>query len=115
MARIERIILTDDIDRSEAAETVEFSIRGKAYEIDLSADNAKKLDDALADFVDSARPRGKVVIGKRATLPASRRQSVGRQESQAIRAWARLNGFPGVAERGRVPVNVIEAYENRRR
>ncbi len=113
MARREIVTLTDDIDRSEAAETVEFAIRGKAYEIDLSEDNVKRLDDALADFIDSARPRGKVIVGKRTVLPAAR--STNREESQAARAWARSNGFPNVADRGRVPADVLAAYEKRAR
>jgi hypothetical protein len=33
-----------------------------------------------------------------------------RERSAAIREWARQHGFE-VADRGRIPANVIEAYE----
>jgi len=49
----------DDIDGSEADETVEYSLDGKAYEIDLNMENAQELRASLAGFIESSRPRGK--------------------------------------------------------
>ncbi|HRA46360.1 MAG TPA: Lsr2 family protein, partial [Phycicoccus sp.] len=46
MAKKVTISLVDDIDKSDAAETVSFSLDGVNYEIDLSSDNAGKLRDA---------------------------------------------------------------------
>lgn len=109
MARIEKVSLLDDIDGSEAAETVEYSLDGKAYEIDLNGENAKELREALAGFIESSRPRGKVMLGRFTQVKPSR----SRTDTQAIREWARGNGFPDLKERGRVPAVAVEAYEQR--
>ena len=55
MAQKVNIVLVDDIDGSEASETVVFAIDGRDYEIDLSDANAQKLRDAIAPFVAHAR------------------------------------------------------------
>ena len=55
MAQKVQVLLLDDIDGSEAAETVSFSLDGVAYEIDLSADNARALRDSIAHWVGHAR------------------------------------------------------------
>jgi hypothetical protein len=103
--------LVDDLDGSEADETVTFALEGRQYEIDLSADNAAKLRDALAAFVGVAR-RGD---GGRRRSPAPRaaRPAAGdREHTAAVREWARQNGHQ-VSDRGRIPNAVIEAYEQR--
>lgn len=56
MAQRVVVTLSDDIDGSEAAETIAFGLDGKSYEIDLNEANAKKLRKALAPYVDS-RPQ----------------------------------------------------------
>ena len=53
-----RVVLADDLDGSEAEETVEFGLDGAFYEIDLSEDNAERLRDALAEYVEHARRSG---------------------------------------------------------
>ena len=58
MRRIHRgvvIDLVDDLDGSEADETVTFGLDGSAYEIELSELNARDLRRALLPFVDQAR------------------------------------------------------------
>ncbi|WP_159795699.1 histone-like nucleoid-structuring protein Lsr2 [Puerhibacterium puerhi] len=47
--------ILDDIDGSDAAETVRFALDGKAYEIDLSAAHAKKFRKSLDPYVKAAR------------------------------------------------------------
>lgn len=104
MAQKVNIVLVDDIDQSDADETVTFGLDGKEYAIDLNAKNARSLRDALAPFVAhgrSASSRG----GRRS---ASRTAASGAAPSE-IRAWARENGFD-VPERGRVAAEVREAY-----
>ena len=114
MAQIREIRLVDDLDGAVADETVEFGVDGKSYEIDLSTANAKKLRDALAEFVASARRAG----GRRrgggsgsgSSAPATaRRPSIDREQNQAIREWARKRGMK-VSDRGRIPAEVLEAY-----
>jgi hypothetical protein len=112
------VSLIDDLDQSEADETVEFGLDGATYEIDLSDANASALRDKLADFVAHARRSG----GRRkssatAPAPAARRgrggsggrAAVDREQNQAIREWARKQGMT-VSERGRIPSEVSEAY-----
>jgi hypothetical protein len=45
----------DDLDGSDAHETIEFSFRGRAFEIDLSELNAKALHTALEPYLAAAR------------------------------------------------------------
>ena len=112
MAQITEVKLVDDLDGGEAAESIAFSIDGKSYEIDLSEQHAAELRDAFAPFVGSARRAGG---GSPAStrLKASARSGRSREETAAIREWANANGHE-VSTRGRIPSNVIEAYENRR-
>ncbi|HVK20812.1 MAG TPA: Lsr2 family protein [Actinokineospora sp.] len=110
MAQKVTVSLVDDLDGSQAAETVEFGLDGASYQIDLSSDNAEKLREALADFVDSARRSGgrkralKVAVGR-----APRAASADREQNQAIREWARKQGMK-VSDRGRIPSEVLDAY-----
>jgi hypothetical protein len=102
MAQKVHIVLVDDIDQSDAEETVAFGLDGKEYAIDLNAKNARALRDALAPYVAHARPtsgRGGRRTSRTASGPAA----------SEIRAWARDNGFD-VPERGRVSAEVREAY-----
>ncbi len=118
MAQKVVVSLVDDLDETEADETVEFGIDGTTYEIDLSDSNAAKLRDLLADYVaHSRRVSGRRRSASRASAPASAaparrsggRASVDREQNQAIREWARKQGRT-VSERGRIPSEVSEAY-----
>ncbi|WP_158894255.1 histone-like nucleoid-structuring protein Lsr2 [Amycolatopsis anabasis] len=113
MAQQVLVSLVDDLDGSEADETVEFGLDGVSYQIDLSAENAEELRDSLAQFVEHARRAGgrkrrasASVTPKAAAAPTAK---VDREQNQAIRAWARKNGY-GVSDRGRIPAEVVEAY-----
>jgi hypothetical protein len=111
MAQKVTVSLLDDLDGSEAEETVEFGLDGVGYQIDLSGSNAAKLRDTLANFVASARRAGgrKRPQGGRAGGKAPRTASADREQNQAIREWARKQGMQ-VSERGRIPADVLEAY-----
>lgn len=106
MAQQTTIMLVDDLDGGEADEQVEFSVDGKAYEIDLSAANGKRLRATLAPFISA----GRRTDGRRslAAAPALRPTS-DRELNQAIREWALAQGMK-VSERGRIPSNVLNAY-----
>ncbi|CAM3046940.1 Lsr2 family protein [Saccharomonospora xinjiangensis] len=114
MAQKVLVSLVDDLDGSEAEETVEFGLDGVNYEIDLSAENAEELRDALAQYVEHARRAGgrKRTSAKSAVKAPARSAAVDREQNQAIRAWARKNGFE-VSDRGRIPSEVVEAYHRR--
>src|SRR5215212_1551290 len=47
--------LQDDIDGSDANQTVRFAIDGTEYEIDLSERNANRFRECIAEFVGHAR------------------------------------------------------------
>ncbi|GGS16684.1 MULTISPECIES: histone-like nucleoid-structuring protein Lsr2 [Actinokineospora] len=111
MAQKVTVSLVDDIDGSEAEETVEFALDGATYQIDLSSKNAERLRSALSDFVDHARRSGgrKRPVGKAAAGRAPRTASADREQNQAIREWARKQGMK-VSDRGRIPSEVLDAY-----
>ena len=58
MAQRVQVLLVDDIDNTDADETVTFALDGVSYEIDLNNANAAKLRDALAPWVGHARRSG---------------------------------------------------------
>lgn len=112
MAQKVTVALIDDLDGSEASETLEFALDGVAYQIDLSAGNANKLRDGLASFVASARRSGgrKRVAGRPlGGVNKARPAAADREQNQAIREWARKQGMK-VSDRGRIPAEVLDAY-----
>jgi hypothetical protein len=111
MAQKVHIVLEDDIDGSEASETVSFALDGTNYEIDLNDDNAAKLRDAMATYVGHARKvSGTRRAGGRRTSAAASSNDSG-ASAKEIREWARENGHD-VPERGRIPADVREAYDS---
>ena len=107
MAQRVHVTLEDDVDGSLASETIQFGLDGVNYEIDLSDENAAKLRDSLALWVGNAR---RVSGRKQSVRPAP----TGRSDLNEIRAWGRENGYK-VSDRGRVPVEVIKAYDERKK
>lgn len=108
MAQKVQVLLLDDVDGKEAAETVTFGLDGVDYEIDLSSDNAQALREGLASWIGHARKSG----GRGAARPsAAPKRSASRSSSNAseLRAWARENGFQ-VSERGRISEQIRQAY-----
>lgn len=105
MAKQTIVRLIDDLDQSEATRTIEFAWNGIAYEIDLNAKNARAFEQAIEPYVTAARRAGRPA----ARAGAARRGGAGRLDLAAVRAWAIENGHR-VAERGRVPGPVLEAF-----
>ncbi|MCC9707855.1 MULTISPECIES: Lsr2 family protein [Streptomyces] len=101
MAQRVVVTLSDDIDGSEAAETIAFGLDGKSYEIDLNEANAKKLRKALAPYVEAGRKRSKSGKAYKQTQVAP--------DPAAVRAWAQANKLE-VPARGRIPKKVYEAF-----
>ena len=105
MAQKIHIVLEDDLDGSEATETVTFGLDGTSYEIDLNDKNAAKLRDALAGYIGHGRKVGSAPRrGRKAAA------SAGGTSAKEIRDWARSNGYE-VPDRGRVSADVRAAYE----
>lgn len=113
MATLTTVTLVDDLDGSEATESVAFALDGVAYEIDLSEENAEKLRDALAGYVAGARRvhgGRRAGRGKAAKPARGSRTAPDREQTAAIRDWARANGYE-VSERGRLSATVLAAFE----
>ena len=112
MAQQKTVRFIDDLDGSDASGTFDFALDGRQYQIDLSEENAAKLRDALAPFIGAARKAGGRGSGRasRQTAAAEKPARSNREETAAIRQWARENGHQ-VSERGRIPKSVIEAYQ----
>jgi nucleoid-associated protein Lsr2 len=110
MAQKVVVQLVDDLDgtASDDITTVTFGLDGANYEIDLTANNAAKLRNQLDDFVTHARRTGGRV--ERGTSPKTAAPTANREQTRAVRKWARQNGYE-LSNRGRIPSNVIEAFE----
>jgi hypothetical protein len=111
MAKKVTVTLVDDFDGEGAAdETVEFGLDGVTYEIDLSAKNASKLRNDLNQWVEASRRVGGRRRGRSGNGGGGRgRGAIDREQSAAIRDWARRNGH-NVSTRGRIPAEVIDAF-----
>ena len=114
MAQRTVVQLFDDLDGSSSndIETVAFGLDGVAYEIALNTQHAADLRDALAEFVASARKvGGRSSRRGRATVATSGSGSGrSRQETHAIREWAKQQGKK-ISERGRIPADVVREFE----
>ncbi len=106
MAQKVNIVLVDDLDGSEADETVTFGLDGTTYEIDLNDSNAAALREALSGYVGHAR---KVTGGARRGRKASGASSTG-TNTKDVREWAKSQGME-VSERGRISADVQQAYD----
>lgn len=113
--------LTDDIDGSVIAdgtgESIEFSVDGVDYAIDLKDKNAEKFRKALGYYIDHAakvggRKRGGHTSAVRAAAEAASTKSAKRdpEQTRAIREWANSNGYE-VSARGRIPAAAVEAFD----
>lgn len=108
MATVTTTFLVDDIDGStDDVETIVFELDKAKYEIDLSAANAARLRSRLAKFIDAATHIKPGRAGKAAKKIAV--EPTSRDQTQAVRDWARQNGFE-ISARGRVPKKVLDAF-----
>lgn len=98
--------LLDDLDGSEATDTINFSLDGVNYLIDLSDDNINKFRSALEPYVSAAR---KADVATKSARPASR-NTANKKDLSVIREWASKNGHT-VSARGRIPQAILDAYE----
>jgi hypothetical protein len=104
MAQETIVRLTDDIDGSEAAESVTFGLDGVTYSIDLSNKNASDLREQLAVWVEHARK-----VSGRAKAKQNGSNGASHPDLPTVRAWAKAQGFE-VSERGRIAKEVLEAF-----
>ena len=110
MARKVHVDLLDDIDGSQADETVKFGLDGTNYEIDVNAKHAEKLRGAVAKYILKARRLGRnhIVSSGRGQTGSSAKSD--RAQNQAVRDWAKTKGIE-ISDRGRIPRNIVEQYQ----
>jgi hypothetical protein len=95
--------LTGEVIEDGQAVTIEFSINGKAYTIDLGPKNADAFHAALEKYVAAATKVGGAPRGRRNSARST-------QDLAAIRVWANDHGYV-VAARGRISSEIKEAFE----
>ncbi len=90
MAKKTVIQLCDDLDgiADESVQTIDFSLDGVHYEIDLNPDNANALRTGLNEYIDRARRAG----GRPRPDQPSRPSAHDRELSRKIRQWAKDSG-----------------------
>ena len=117
MVRKVQVLLIDDLDGGAADETMRFGVDGGHYEIDVSAENAGALRDALAPFVAVGRKIGRRTPSATRRIPTppatgapQTRGPAARHLNQQIRTWATQHGLT-VNDRGRIPADLIAKYE----
>jgi len=107
MAQKIQTLFIDDLDGSEADGTVRFGLDGTDYEIDLNAEHAQELRDALARYVTAARR-----AGSSARRPAhiGRKAPANGLNTTEVREWAKTQGID-VKDRGRVPAELVVKFK----
>ena len=80
--------------------TVSFVVEGTSYEIDLTAAEKRRFEDALAEYVAAARTTSHATKSK---------PRASRKDTSQIRAWAAEQGLE-MSARGRIPTSIVEAY-----
>ncbi|WP_285320738.1 Lsr2 family protein [Pseudarthrobacter sp. lyk4-40-TYG-27] len=106
MAKKIVVLLEDDIDGSEANETISFSLDGREYEIDLNDGHASELRETLSRFTTA----GRQISGGSGRRAPRTNSSQGGPGAKAVRLWAAENGIQ-VNTRGRIQADVVKRYE----
>lgn len=125
MAKRVEVLLIDDVDGSQADESLPFAFDGISYEIDLSDGNAERFRDAMAPWlaharrvagrpgVRKARSGGKPPVSSppppRSDATRAASNGVGGEDRRAIREWARAKNI-NVSARGRIPQSIVDRY-----
>ena len=104
MARSYVAVIKDDLTGEVIADgeavTIELTINGKAYTIDLGPRNAEAFHAAFEKYVAAATKVGGVARGSKTRTT---------QDLAAIRSWANDHGYV-VAARGRISSEIKDAY-----
>ena len=115
MAQRTIVQLVSDLSGDEMQDgegrTVEFSVDGTSYTIDLTDKEAAGFDKALAMYIEHATKTSGGTAGgrKRSSTGGKSGSSRSKDELANIRAWAQENGHQ-VSERGRIKQDVLDAY-----
>jgi nucleoid-associated protein Lsr2 len=105
-------VLVDDLDGTEAVESVMLGWNGQWRRIELSEKNLAALSKAVDRFWEAGRPVAERGGASRRTR--SPRAGTNGRDPKAIRAWAEANGI-AVPKRGRIPGAVEKRYNQANR
>ena len=100
-------LFIDDLDGSAAEGTVRFGLDGTEYEIDLNAEHARELRDALARYIGAAR---RFAAAARRPGRGARRGPGSGLNTTGVREWAKAQGIE-VKDRGRVPAELVARFK----
>ena len=95
--------LTGEVIEDGQSVTIEFTVNGRAYTIDLGPKNAEAFHAALEKYVAAATKVGGQARGRKSSTRTT-------QDLAAIRSWANDHGYV-VAARGRISSEIKEAFE----
>src|SRR5579862_8816767 len=100
MAKATITYLADDLDGSDADETIRFALDGKSYEIDLNKKNAATLRKSLQPYITAGRSTGRKTSAPRANgLGAVTEFSkLAAEEKDRFRKWAKLPNARRIAD-----------------
>lgn len=101
--------LIDDLDGSEADETVTFALDGVSYTIDLSEVNAAALREAIDPYRQRAERLGRAPSPNGHVRSARPGPAGGKDFNAKVREWAASKGVE-VADRGRIRQEIIDQY-----
>ncbi len=111
--------LVDDIDGSviddESGETIEFSVNGVDYLVDLKAKNANEFHRKIGYYIEHATRIGgrKRKTSTTPAVPPTATTGSGASrdpaQTRAVRQWAADNGYD-ISDRGRIPAAIEEAF-----
>ena len=100
-------LFIDDLDGSTAEGTVRFGLDGAEYEIDLSAEHALALRDALTRYAGAAR---RSRANGRRPARSGRSAPAGGLNAADVREWARAQDIE-IKDRGRIPADVVTRFK----
>ncbi|MEV8236967.1 Lsr2 family protein [Rhodococcus sp. NPDC077669] len=111
--------LVDDIDGTviddKSGESIEFSVNGVDYLVDLKAKNANEFHRAIGYYIEHATRVGgrkrRASLTPTLSPTPSTVTAVTRDPAQtrAVRQWAADNGYE-INDRGRIPAAIEEAF-----
>ncbi|MFD7541269.1 MULTISPECIES: Lsr2 family protein [unclassified Streptomyces] len=99
-----RNVVVSDLSGKPDADTVTFGLDGTWYQVDLTPEERKALQDALKAYLGVSRKAAAAAPKKRQVPETSA------AEREEIRKWARKKRFV-FKERGRIPKEVMKAYD----
>ncbi|MFD9868496.1 Lsr2 family protein [Streptomyces niveus] len=102
---VTRSVVDSDLSGKPDAATATFGLGDTLYEIDLTPEERKKLEEVLKPYVKAGRKSGKAAPVKRRVEPKTTLK-----ERDEIREWGKKNGYE-FADRGRIPKALMKAYD----